>query len=135
MDSGNHIAEKRQFERIVLSAGEEISGDFQVLRNPRNPVGFLARILNLSEGGLQIIVKKDDGPGLHVGDRLLLNSIRGHKQLRFPADVKLEIKWKLEAPILANIGYGCQYENVSPETRRGIVEFIESEIAWWEKKD
>jgi hypothetical protein len=135
MNSGNRIAEKRQFERIVFSARKEISGSFQILRKPENLVGFRAPILNLSEGGLQIIVKKNEGPGLHVGDQLLLDSIEGHKQLRFLADIKFENKWKLEAPILANVGYGCQYQNVIPETRHSILEFIESELALREGND
>jgi c-di-GMP-binding flagellar brake protein YcgR len=119
--------QRRRFERIVFPADEKVAGDFCMTGKNRTAGGFPARILNLSPGGIHLVLEKASGVRLYTGDLLLMKRIYGPQQLRFLSDIELEIVWELDAPIFRHIGYGCRYRALPDEERERIMRYVAAE--------
>jgi len=117
--------EERQFERVLFSLEENVVGVFNFLWNNKEFISFAASILNLSAGGLQFILRRDDDNGVRVGDRLLLQKIKGNEKLTFCANMELEIRWIIDVQYLEHIGVGCRFQNISDTLREKIGQFID----------
>ena len=118
--------EKRGSKRILFSLEENVVGVFSFLSNNKEFISFTASILNLSAGGLQFVLRKDDDNGIRVEDRLLLKKIKGNGKLVFCANMELEIRWILDIQYLEHIGVGCGFENISGTMREKIGQFVDS---------
>jgi c-di-GMP-binding flagellar brake protein YcgR len=106
---------------------EQVSGVFSILWNSKEFSSFTAGILNLSAGGLQFVLKRDDNKEIRVGERLLLKKIKGDKKLTFLINMDLEIKWILDIQYLEHMGVGCAFHNISGGVREKIGQFVDSE--------
>ena len=122
--SPNNI-EQRQYKRLYFPMDEVIravfsfSGDKQLM--------FDSKVLNLSELGLGLVVRKSDtnaADDLKAGDILHLKEIVGNPDLKFVHGIKSEIRWVANAKWMDNIGFGCEFIDISAELREKIDTFI-----------
>jgi len=121
--------EKRHFERLVFSYGENSTGLFSLLVvSGREISRFHARILDISGGGMRLAVKKEDGRAIKVGDRISFKQVLENERLSFCTDVELEVSWIIEAELLTHVAFGCQYRNLPDALRDKIIKFVDSEI-------
>jgi len=117
--------EQRKYKRLYFPTHEMIravfsfSGDKQLM--------FESKVLNLSELGLGLVVRKSDtnaADDLKAGDVLHLKEIVGSPDLKFVRELKSEIRWVANAQWMDNIGFGCEYIDISPELREKLNSFI-----------
>ncbi|MDY6904895.1 MAG: PilZ domain-containing protein [Thermodesulfobacteriota bacterium] len=117
--------EQRKYKRLYFPAHEKIravfsfSGDKQLILD--------SKVLNLSELGLGLVVHKSDtnaADDLKAGDILHLKEIVGNPDLEFIREIKSEIRWVVNAQWMDNIGFGCEFVDISAELRGKIDSFI-----------
>ena len=117
--------EQRKYKRLYFPKDETIravftfSGDKQLI--------FDSKVLNLSELGLGLVVRKSDtnaADDLKAGDILHLKEIVGNPDLEFVREIKSEIRWVANAQWMDNIGFGCEFIDISAELREKIDSFI-----------
>ena len=99
-DSKKNIRSKRQFHRVIFSREDGVISIFKPLSDTKKLNVTAASILNLSAGGLQFIVSKEDADGFQTGERLVFSGIKGIKDLEFSEDIEMEIMWVLELKFL-----------------------------------
>jgi c-di-GMP-binding flagellar brake protein YcgR len=123
MDSIKH--EKRRFRRVVFSTDE---GVVAVIRHPGMDDQLMAsNIVNISEGGLQFIIKKDKKKRIKEGDILTLTRIKGKVDLEFTEDTEMEIRWILDLNYFDHVGVGCKFVDISGLLKGQIKKFVEME--------
>jgi c-di-GMP-binding flagellar brake protein YcgR len=117
--------EQRKYKRLYFPKDETIravftfSGDKQLI--------FDSKVLNLSELGLGLVVRKSDtnaADDLKAGDILHLKEIVGNPDLEFVREIKSEIRWVANAQWMDNIGFGCEFIDISAELREKIDSYI-----------
>jgi hypothetical protein len=102
---------KRRFQRIFFSLEDGIQGAFTFSDLHR---GILtAHIINLSEGGLGLVLNKNkEDKKIEKGDALILTQIRGIRGLEPLMNIETEIRWILDNPSLEFLGFGCEFLRV-----------------------
>ena len=86
-----------------------------------------SNIVNISEGGLQFILRKSVSEGLKEGDILNLTRIKGRSDLEFRDSIQMEIRWILALNYFEHIGIGCQFKEPPESLKERIKKFIEAE--------
>lgn len=129
MHENNTRNERRTAQRAVFSFQENVIGIFCLPQPGEDTRSFDARILNLSVGGLQFSLKKEEGEKLLVGDHLLLKEIQGKDELAFFADLEMVIKWVLEVEYLDHLAFGCKYQGIPLEIRGRIDHYVSTFIS------
>ncbi|MBN1255387.1 MAG: PilZ domain-containing protein [Deltaproteobacteria bacterium] len=121
--------ERRRFQRIFFSLKDEIIGIFSF---PDLQRGVLAaHIINVSEGGMGLVLNKEEKNRIKKGDQLTLAQVRGIKGLESLRHVEVEIKWILDNPSLELIGFGCEFVNFTELLQDALRVFIDS---WYRLK-
>ncbi len=127
MPSSHENSDRRRFPRAIFSVEDGITG---VLSIPGiHEKALSARILNLSEGGLQFSLDEKDKMKIHKGDRIVLLQIKAPSTLKFLMNIDAEVKWVLSNDVLELAGAGCAFINLSAISREQIAGFVE---AWTE---
>lgn len=116
--------DRRRSKRIFFSVKDRITAEFQ-LPPPRSEP-LTGSIMDISPDGIGITLEKSAAPQLSQGDRLILKSVRNIRVLSFLQDLELEIRWLLDHRSLSHIGLGCQFIDISEETRERIRGFMET---------
>lgn len=115
--------ERRRFERrSVIEI--RIVGIFYFKSG--NQELITARIINISEGGLNFVLKKDENKEAVVGKHLILKEIKGAEPLQSITDLELEIKWIAVPPSFDHFGIGCEFINASEKARTQLRQFVRS---------
>ena len=123
MDSNTH--EKRQFKRVIFSSDDGVVGIFR--HHGMGDQLIASNIVNISEGGLQFIIKKDKKKEMKEGDILTLTRIKGKADLEFTDDTEIEVRWILDLNYFDHVGVGCQFLEIQDMLKDQIKKFIEME--------
>jgi c-di-GMP-binding flagellar brake protein YcgR len=116
--------ERRRFHRVFFTLEEGIKGTlaFSDLQQ-----GLLTvHIINLSEGGLGLVLGKAEKEKIRKGYQVILTHIKGIQGLEPLVNVKAEIKWILDNPSLEFMGFGCEFINLPESMRDAIRTFIDA---------
>ncbi len=119
------IIEQRKFKRFFFPNHEMIRAVFSFSGD--KGLIFDSKVLNLCELGLGLVVRKIDtnaADDLKAGDILHLKEIVGNPDLKFIREIKSEIRWVVNAQWMDNIGFGCEFVDISAELRGKIDSFI-----------
>jgi c-di-GMP-binding flagellar brake protein YcgR len=117
--------EQRKYKRLYFPTHEMIRAVFSFSGDKQ--LTFESKVLNLSELGLGLVVPKSDtnsADDLKAGDILRLKEIVGSPDLKFVREIKSEIRWVANAQWMDNIGFGCEFIEISAELREKINSFI-----------
>ncbi len=117
--------EQRQYKRLYFPTHEMIRAVFSFSGDRQ--LSFKSKVLNLCELGLGLLVHKSDtsaADDLKAGDVLHLEEIVGNPELEFIREIKSEIRWVVNAQWMDNIGFGCEFLDISAELREKIDSFI-----------
>lgn len=120
-----NMIEQRQYKRFFFPNHEMIRAVFSFAGD--KGLIFDSKVLNLSELGLGLVVHKSDtsaADDLKSGDILHLKEIVGNPDLKFIREIKSEIRWVVNAQWMDNIGFGCEFIDISAELREKIDSFI-----------
>jgi c-di-GMP-binding flagellar brake protein YcgR len=116
--------ERRRSKRIFFSVKDRITAEFQ-LPPPRSEP-LTGSIMDISPDGIGITLERAVATQLNQGDHLMMTSVRNIRVLSFLQDLELEIRWLLDHRSLSHIGLGCQFIEISEETRERIRGFMET---------
>jgi len=122
------IKTRRRYQRVIFSLEDGIICVFKPQLNSKKLTIKAASVMNLSAGGIQFTVGKEDANAFHVGDRLIFTGFRGAQNMNFDEKIEMEIMWVLELQFLENTGIGCEFKNMSESLRSRIDQFVISEI-------
>jgi c-di-GMP-binding flagellar brake protein YcgR len=115
--------EKRKYPRVILKVEDGYFGNFKL---PNADI-IIAPIVNLSAGGLNMLVPDNAIERVKQGDTLLLQSIVGGTNLSFLADIKAEIRWTKELKRPGYTAAGCRFKELSAEVHDQLVKLVNSE--------
>ena len=115
--------EKRKYPRLALGIEDGYFGNFKL----NSDESFVAPIVNLSAGGLNMAAADSDCEKFKEGDQLLLNHIAGGTSLSFLQKITAEVRWikKLDQPGYSSVG--CRFEGIADAERQQLLEFVASE--------
>lgn len=81
-------------------------------------------VLDISESGVGLTVKREESSFIEVGKRLFLAQISGISSVQLDSAVEIEVRWVLDHEFLGHIALGCQFhglpESIKEEIRRVV---------------
>jgi c-di-GMP-binding flagellar brake protein YcgR len=119
------LEERRRFKRIYFSEEEGVIGIF---KNSERPLS--SSIKDISKGGLKIALTRDQATTFHKGDILFLNAIMGTANIEFDEAIEMEIKWMMETDGSDQIAVGCEFKDMSENTKERMNRFVDCEMRW-----
>lgn len=115
--------EKRLYPRLSLKVEDGYFAHFKMANNESLP----APILNLSAGGINVLVPQKAAHKIKEGDLLLLQNIAGAISIQFLNDVNADIRWIKKADRPDYVSVGCRFRAFSEEVQRQLNRFVDSE--------
>ncbi len=116
--------ERRKYKRVLFTIEDGIIGTFSSSQEQEEDEAVDAKVLNISEGGVQLTFKPILNHRIKVGDRLLLTEIRGEQSGQVIVNVDAEVKWITEDKLSEDIGVGLQFVDVLKHSKN-LNEFVE----------
>ena len=114
--------ERRKYKRVLFTIEDGIIGSFAP--SGENDEDVNARVMNISEGGVQLRFKPILNNRIKVGDRLLLTEIKGKDSEQVIVNVDAEVKWVSDDKFTNDIGLGLEFVDVF-EQANSLNEFVE----------
>jgi c-di-GMP-binding flagellar brake protein YcgR len=115
--------EQRQYPRVVLNVDDGYFGNFLLSDN----TAFVASIVNLSAGGVNLSMPEEKKSLVNRGDLMLLRNIAGAAQLSFVENIKTEIRWIDTFNGSPMISVGCRFQDIGEKVLEQMIEFVNSE--------
>jgi c-di-GMP-binding flagellar brake protein YcgR len=115
--------EKRKYRRLNLKIEDGYFGNFRLSSDET----FVAPIVNLSAGGLNMAASAKDREKIKEGDHLLLQKIVGGASLSFLSQIKAEVRWIKKLTLPGYISVGCRFEEIADDVRQQLIKFVDSD--------
>jgi c-di-GMP-binding flagellar brake protein YcgR len=115
--------EKREHPRVTLKVEDGFFGNFKLT----NADIIIAPLVNLSAGGLNMLVPDNAKDQINENDILLLQSIVGGTNLAFLNDIKAEIRWIKDLDTPGYVSVGCSLKELTDAVREQLINFVNSE--------
>ena len=113
--------EKRRHVRIFFPADANVTA---LIASSPDDKGGPVKILNLSEGGLQLSQARTGGTGLKTGDTGVISDIQGYRELTTIEAIPIQIRWLMDNSYFDNIVFGVQFLELSPSSRDILRDFV-----------
>ncbi len=113
--------EKRKYKRYIFPNDENLNLE---LKLPGKNGKIIARLLNISEGGVGLAVAKEDVSVIGVDTELLIERMIGVKQLEKLREVTGTVRWVINHKPLEHLGIGCEFVNLSEDGRKEITKLV-----------
>ena len=128
--------ERRLFKRVFFAKNDGITGTVLIFSSiGKKSAPITVNIMNLSAGGAEIFIKREDAGEIKTVERLTLQEINNCNSLEFCVNIEIEIKRILDNPLLDNIVIGCEFHGLSDAIKDRINQFVITEIALREETD
>ena len=88
---------------------------------------FVASIVNLSAGGVNLSIPQEKKTLLNRGDMLLLRNIAGATQLSFLENIKSEVCWIDTFDGSPMVSIGCRFHDLDGQVLDQMVHFVNAE--------
>ncbi len=115
--------EKRLYPRLNLNVDDGYFGNFITSDGQK----LVASIVNISAGGISIIVGVADQKKINEGDTVQLKSIIGGANLSFINDIRGSIRWIKDLGKPDYVSVGCKFLDLSDESRVELSRFVDAE--------
>lgn len=117
------VEEKRLYPRLTLKIEDGCFGHFKLV----NGESLSVPIINLSAGGINVIVPQKSASKIKQGDLLMLKNIAGAANLHFVNDLKADIRWIKPLERTDYLSVGCRFKELSDPVRKQLSRFVDSE--------
>ena len=117
------IEEKRLYPRLTLKVED---GYFVHFLCP-DQASLAAPIVNLSAGGINLVVPEATRGPIQEGDALILKQIAGGRSLSFLADIRAEVRWIRPLDGGRHLSVGCKFMDLAEPVRQQLSQFVHSE--------
>ncbi len=114
------FAEKRKYPRIYFPKEQEMRAK---IFDRTGTERFFVKILNISEGGVQLTCKRMDHISLKGHPPLLLSGISGLDALNSITNLSMEVRWVMDNDYFDHILLGCEFIEISAENRKILRKF------------
>lgn len=122
--------ERRLFKRVFFAKGDGITGTVLFLPGvSKKSAPTTVNIMNLSAGGAEIYLKREDAKEINAKDHITLEKFNGCESLAFCTNIDVEIKRVLDNPLLDNIVLGCEFHGLPVTTKDQINQFVIAVVA------
>jgi c-di-GMP-binding flagellar brake protein YcgR len=118
--------ERRNHQRIVFSARDEVIGDVNVPTAVQSQLAL--KIADISAGGVRFLMPRTDAGDIRSGEIFLLQRIRGNAALAFVQSVAAEVRWVLDHPSFDHLLIGCAFVSPTEAFQRQIEQFVVTEM-------
>ncbi len=115
--------EKRLYPRLTLNMDDGYFGNFLTAEGQK----IVASIVNISAGGISILVGIADQKKINEGDTLQLKSIIGGANLAFMNDIRGSIRWIKDLGQPEYVSVGCKFLDLSDASRVELSRFVDAE--------
>ncbi|XOF35157.1 MAG: PilZ domain-containing protein [Candidatus Electrothrix sp. YB6] len=119
-----YIPEKRHYTRIIFNKDNKVQAGITVPDAPETKQNFSSSVLNLSEGGLQLSIKREELPEVQTGNTFILTSITGVPELEALTDISMRIAWLMDNEYLEHVLLGMCFTSLSEEQRQTLRSFV-----------
>jgi len=110
--------ERRKVPRILFSKEDEIVASLSFQGTQKE--SLKAIIMNLGEGGMCVIFKKDAAVKLDEEDTLSLTEIKGISPELQVDELKMKVRWVMDEKFFEHIQLGCEFLNASDKLKKQI---------------
>ncbi len=117
------VEEKRLYPRLSLKLEDGCFGHFKLA----NGESLSVPIINLSAGGINVIVPQKMVHKIKEGDLLMLKKIAGAASLQFLNDIKADIRWIKPLERSDYLSVGCRFKELSEPVRQQLGRFVDAE--------
>ncbi len=112
--------EKRRYSRIFFPVGQKVEAE--ILHEASGHI-VQVTLLDISEGGVGLRLKRRDDITLSGGDRICLQTIHGQPYLRALSRINMEVRWVLDDSFLDYVALGCQFLDLDEKDRELLQDF------------
>jgi len=113
--------ERRKFGRIYLKPDQAVV----LLQTPKDSEDICGRILNMSEGGFGLGMKRDEISKFSIGNDLKIKEIFGSDEFRIEGEIILSVRWILDFQGISSIGAGCSFSYIDEIAMNQLLRIIE----------
>ncbi len=125
MTGGFH--EQRKEARVYFSPQENICGVF--VFPDFGQFSFSAQLLDLSLGGVQFSLKREEWNSLQLGSQLVLARLSEGKEILCDNALPLRVRWVLDHPMVSNVSVGCEFDGLPEDGRKRLQSFLAGKLA------
>lgn len=120
-------SERRRYPRTVFTPEEGIHANFIVTRNPRQ--ARVAQVMNLSLGGLGLVVARAQKNDITPGARLMVRDISvEHGESVNLSYLEMDVMWMLDHDFLDNVGFGCRFSDQKDKSIKLLMAFMRQQF-------
>lgn len=112
----------RNDKRILFAREDDITAQVYLPKKPKKAI--LAFILNISEGGVGLLISREKVKKLKPGDTIVLKWLMTPKPLDTIDYAEVNIKNILRDEKLEYANLNCQFSHLPPETQKRIRQFV-----------
>lgn len=117
----NH-QDKRDARRILFSREDNITAFAHLPKKPKKPIPVF--VLNISEFGLNLLIKSQRVKSLKTGDTIVLKSIMTPEPLNPIDTADVGVRFILGDKTLEYMTVGCEFTSISVFNRNSIKKFV-----------
>ena len=114
--------EQRKEARVYFSPGENICGVF--VFPDFGHFSFCAQLLDLSLGGVQFSLKREEWNSLKLGSQLVLARLSEGEEVLCDKAMPLTVRWVLDHPMVSNVSVGCEFDGLAEDERKMLHSFL-----------
>ena len=114
--------ERRKYKRVLFTIEDGIIGALSLPGDQDRDIK--ARVMNISDGGVQLRFKPILNNRIKVGDKLLLTEIKGQDSEQVVVNVDAEVKWVSDDKLTNDIGLGLEFVDIFNQSKK-LNEFVE----------
>jgi len=120
--------ENRKHDRLFFSPADKVIAQLEISGQELTE----AMVLDISESGIGLSVKRDEEGIFEPGDRFIMAELQGLASIHFDFAIEVEVRWLLDHEFLGRVAFGCLFINIpkiiQAELRRFVAEQNDSII-------
>jgi c-di-GMP-binding flagellar brake protein YcgR len=116
--------EKRQHTRIIFNKSSKVEAVVTVTDASESKQNFPSSVLNMSEGGVQLSIKREELPEVRTGNTFILTGITGVSELEELTDIAMRVVWVMDNEYLEHVLLGMCFTSLSEEQRQILRSFV-----------
>jgi len=119
-----HNIENRRHARLFFSPADKVKAQLEISGEDL----VEAMVLDISESGIGLSVRRDEGATFEPGDSFVLAEIQGLSSIHFDFAIEVEVKWLLDHEFLGRMAFGCEFKNMPQIIRSKLRDFVAQKL-------
>ena len=125
MTGGFH--EQRKETRVYFPPEENICAVF--VFPDFGHFSFSAAVLDMSMGGVQFSLKREEWSSLELGSQLVLARLSEGKDVLCDKAMPLTVRWVMDHPLVSHVSVGCEFDGLPEDGRKVLQSFLTRKLA------